>query len=266
VRRCASICILAFALPFLGACAPKGDPNAVADATAARGPDTEEAAAALMRGGQTVGYTGEDDIVAGYPEPPRPSRETASEPKKAPAAADDDRADPVALTPGESAAVRRTATRTRSAPRKVADTGDATGRSESDDVSAGSGSGNASSSATRRRPRLRPVPVDLAAAPLFGMWRVDTERSDPTIATYERIWFSPDGRCRGWSNGTSADATWTWQPKEGVIVVGLDSMGSEFPTFTWLGGTLELVDIDDRKIVLVPDRLFVKPAPLRGAS
>ena len=98
------------------------------------------------------------------------------------------------------------------------------------------------------------------------MWRVDTERSDPAIATYERIWFSPDGRCRGWSNGTSANATWTWQPKEGVIVVGLDSMGSEFPSFSWIGGVLELVDLEDRRIVLVPDRFFVKPTPARGAQ
>lgn len=110
------------------------------------------------------------------------------------------------------------------------------------------------------------MPVDEAASPIFGMWRVDAERSDPSIATYERIWFSPDGRCRGWSKGKSADATWTWQLKEGVIVVGLDSMGSEFPKFTWLNGTLELVDPEDRRIVLVPDRLFVRPEPARGTS
>jgi len=97
------------------------------------------------------------------------------------------------------------------------------------------------------------------------MWRVDAGRSDPSIATYERIWFSPDGRCRGWSEGVSTDATWTWQVKEGVIVVGLDSMGSEFPSFNWIGGVLELVDLEDRRIVLVPDRFFVKPAPVRGA-
>ena len=98
------------------------------------------------------------------------------------------------------------------------------------------------------------------------MWRIDAAQSDPAIATFERVWFSPDGRCRGWSKGTSTDATWTWQAKEGVIIVGLESMGSEFPTFTWLGGTLELVDAEDRKIVLVPDRLFVRPASARGAS
>ena len=63
----------------------------------------------------------------------------------------------------------------------------------------------------------------------------------------------------------STDATWTWQVKEGVIVVGLDSMGSEFPSFNWIGGVLELVDLEDRRIVLVPDRFFVKPAPVRGA-
>lgn len=110
------------------------------------------------------------------------------------------------------------------------------------------------------------MPVDAAAAPLFGMWRVDAGLSDPSIATYERIWFSPDGRCRGWSKGVSTDATWTWQVKEGVIVVGLDSMGSEFPKFAWLGGRLELVDAGDRRIVLVPDRFFVRPSPARGAS
>jgi hypothetical protein len=101
---------------------------------------------------------------------------------------------------------------------------------------------------------------------MFGLWRVDAERSDPAISGYERVWFSPDGRCRAWSKGTSTDATWTWQVKEGVTVVGLDSMGSEFPKFTWLGGTLELLDVEDRRIVLVPDRLFVKPAPARGSS
>ncbi len=259
-------------LPFAGACAPKADPNAVAEATAARGPDTKEASDALMRGGQVVGYTGEDDIVAGYPEPPRPSGDAASAPKKAPAAAEDDRADPVALTPGDSAPVRPAPTRSRPAPRKVADAPESSSRDESDAPSAAAtagrkdGAASASTASTRRRPRLRPVPVDQAASPLFGMWRIDSERSDPAIATYERIWFSPDGRCRGWSKGTSTDATWTWQPKEGVIVVGLDSMGSEFPTFSWLGGSLELVDIDDRRIVLVPDRFFVKPEPARGAG
>jgi hypothetical protein len=42
-------------------------------------------------------------------------------------------------------------------------------------------------------------------------------------------------------------------------------MGSEFPKFTWLGGTLELIDAEDRKVVLVPDRFFVKPSPVQGA-
>lgn len=98
------------------------------------------------------------------------------------------------------------------------------------------------------------------------MWRVDAGRSDPGIVTCERIWFSPDGRCRGWSKGASADATWTWQPKEGVLVVGLDALGSEFPKFTWLEGRLELIDAEDRRVVLVPDRLFVKPAPARGST
>jgi len=265
--RCASICLIAIALPFLGACAPKADPNAVAAATAARGPDTKEASDALMRGGQVVGYTGDDDIVAGYPEPPRPSRDAASSPKKASTAEDDDRADPVALTPGDSAPVRPAATRSRPAPRKVAESSDSRGRDDSDTPSTTADAGRKDSTAsTRRRPRLRPVPVDLAASPLFGMWRIDLERSDPAVATYDRIWFSADGRCRGWSKGVSTDATWTWQPKEGVIVVGLDSIGSEFPKFNWLGGTLELVDLEDRRIVLVPDRLFVKPAPARGAS
>lgn len=110
------------------------------------------------------------------------------------------------------------------------------------------------------------MPVDLAAAPLFGMWRIDRERSDPSVATLERVWFSPDGRCRGWSGSASTDATWTWQPKEGVIVVGLDSMGSEFPKFRWVGSAIELLDSADRRIVLVPDRLFVKPVPARGVS
>ena len=261
------ICVLAVALTGATACAPKADPDAVASATAARGPDTQEAAAALMRGGQVVGYTGDDDIVADYPEPPRPSAETTARPAKAATPAEDDRADPVALTPGESAPVRPAPTRPRS--RKASDAMASSARSDSESSAATSDPSNASSassSTARRRPRLRPVPVDQAAAPLFGLWRVDAERSDPAIATYERIWFSPDGRCRGWSMGASTDATWTWQVKEGVIVVGLDSMGSEFPKFTWLGGTLELVDVEDRRIVLVPDRLFVKPAPARGST
>lgn len=250
-------------------CAPKADPNAVADATAARGPDTKEAADALMRGGQVVGYTGDDDIVAGYPEPPRPSTDGAPRPSTAATPAEDDRSDPVALTPGESAPARPAPTRPRAA-RRPSDSPTSAGRSDSDTTGAAgessSGSQSATASTARRRPRLRPVPVDQAASPLFGMWRVDAGRSDPSIATYERIWFSPDGRCRGWSKGASTDATWTWQVKEGVIVVGLDSMGSEFPKFTWLNGTLELVDLEDRKIVLVPDRFFVKPAPVRGGS
>lgn len=222
-----------------------------------------------MRGGQVVGYTGEDEVVAGYPEPPRPSTDAAPKPPKATTPADDDRADPVALTPGESAPVRPAPTRPRAATRKSTDAGKSSVRSDSDTASgaadADGGTSSAGTTATRRRPRLRPVPVDSAAAPLFGLWRVDAERSDPAIATYERIWFSPDGRCRGWSKGASTDATWTWQVKEGVIVVGLDSMGSEFPKFTWLGGTLELIDAEDRKVVLVPDRFFVKPSPVQGA-
>lgn len=241
----------------------------MADATAARGPDTKEAADALMRGGQVVGYTGEDDIVAGYPEPPRPSADAAPQPSKAATADEDDRPDPVALTPGESAPVRPAPTRPR-VIRKSPDSPTSASRSDSDAAPAAgdstAGGASATASSMRRRPRLRPVPVDQAAAPLFGMWRVDAERSDPSIATYERIWFSPDGRCRGWSKGASTDATWTWQLKEGVIVVGLDSMGSEFPKFNWLGGTLELVDMEDRRIVLVPDRFFVRPAPSRGTS
>lgn len=260
------MCVLAAAMLGAPACAPKADPNAVAEATAARGPDTQEAAAALMRGGQVVGYTGDDDVVADYPEPPRASADAPARPATQ-AAPDDDRADPVALTPGESAPVRPAPTRPRVSSRKVQDSGSSQGRSESgDSASADGGTGDSRPGATasaRRRPRLRPVPVDAAAAPLFGMWRVDAELSDPDVTSIERIWFSPDGRCRGWSKGSSADATWTWQEKEGVIVVGLDSLGSEFPKFTWLGGRLELVDAEDRRIVLVPDRLFVKPAPAR---
>lgn len=266
--RHASIWAIAAVLLGIGACAPKADPNAVAEATAARGPDTKAAADALMRGGQVVGYTGDDDIVAGYPEPPRPSTDTAPRPSKA-QTPDDDRADPVALTPGESAPVRPAPTRPRVA-RRSQDSPASASRSDDDASQAAGGSTAGSASATassmRRRPRLRPVPVDQAAAPLFGMWRVDAEQSDPAIATYERIWFGPDGRCRGWSKGASTDATWTWQLKEGVIVVGLDSMGSEFPKFNWLGGTLELIDAQDRRVVLVPDRLFVRPAPARGSS
>lgn len=254
----------------VGGCAPKTDPNAVADATAARGPDTPEAAAALRRGGQAVGYTGEDDIVAGYPEPPRPSADAPAGTAKAATPADDDRSEPVALTPGESAPVRPAPTRRRVTTRKATDSSASSSRSDSESSSAaGEAAGSSttpSATPSRRRPRLRPVPVDLAAAPLFGMWRVDAGRSDRSIASCERIWFSPDGRCRGWSNGASTDATWTWQVKEGVIVVGLDSMGSEFPKFTWLGDALELVDAEDRRVVLVPDRFFVKPAPARGAS
>lgn len=215
----------------VAACAPKADPNAVAEATAARGPDTKEAADSLMRGGQVVGYTGDDDIVAGYPEPPRPSADAAPRESKA-ATPDDDRADPVALTPGESAPVRPAPTRPR-AIRRPSDSPTSAARSDSDTTGAAgespSGSPSGSASTTRRRPRLRPVPVDQAASPLFGMWRVDAGRSDPSIATYERIWFSPDGRCRGWSNGASTDATWTWQVKEGVIVVGARLAGQRVP-------------------------------------
>lgn len=248
--------IAAVLLLAAGGCAQTPDADSVAAATAARGPDTREASLALMQGGAAVGDVGEDDVIADYPEPPRATEKPKA---AAPAAEPEDRPDPVALTPGESAPVKPSPTRPRAAVRKASD---AAGASRSDD----DGDGPGATPAAKRKPRLRPTKVDEAAAALFGMWAMDGERSDPAFAAYERIWLSPLGHCRVWGPEGSTNGTWTWQEKQGVLIVGVDGLGTEFPSFLWRGGSVELVDADDRRLVLVPHRFFVKPAPAGKGS
>lgn len=253
MSRCTHIAAAALLLA-ASACAPKPDAEAVAEATAARGPDTREASLALMQGGSAVGDVGVDEVIADYPDPPRATERPRA---AAPAPSTDDQPEPVALTPGESAPVKPSPTRPRAATRKPSDVASSS-RSEGDTPDP--------APALKRKPRLRPTKVDDAAAALFGMWSMDPDRSDPAFAAYDRIWLSPLGNCRAWNGESSINGTWTWQEKQGVLIVGVDGLGTEFPSFLWRGGSVELVDSEDRKLVLVPNRLFVKPAPAGKGS
>ena len=109
------------------------------------------------------------------------------------------------------------------------------------------------------------VPVDVAAAGLFGKWKVDQEHSSTQILRAASVLFLPDGRMRVWRDGGVEDGRWSWSAGDGVKTGGLDGVAFALGSFEELNGVMTLSIDRVPVVVLTPDRMFVAP-PLPAAA
>ncbi len=120
--------------------------------------------------------------------------------------------------------------------------------------------------ATGKKPRAggvrKAVPVHHSAAALFGKWRIDTAQSTVGFVDADSILFLGDGRMRVWKSGKIEDGRWTWTEQGGVKTGGIDGVPISLGSFEVVAGSM-IVSLDkDQRFVLVPDRIFVAPAPV----
>ncbi len=106
------------------------------------------------------------------------------------------------------------------------------------------------------------VPVNRAAAALFGKWRVDLAQSTSGFVEADSILFLADGRMRTWKGGAIEDGRWTWTAESGVKTGGIDGVPISLGNFEVIAGTMSISINEEQRVVLTPDRIFVAPAPL----
>ncbi len=109
------------------------------------------------------------------------------------------------------------------------------------------------------------LPVNRAAAALFGKWKVDESNSTPGFVRADSILFIADGRMRIWRNGAAEDGRWTWTKSDGVKTGGLDNFPLALGLFEQENGVMTVSVDGERKVALTPDRLFVAPPPFLPA-
>lgn len=109
------------------------------------------------------------------------------------------------------------------------------------------------------------LPVNRAAAALFGKWKVDQLNSTPGFVRADSILFVADGRMRIWRNGAAEDGRWTWTESDGVRTGGLDSFPLVLGLFEQENGVMTVSMNGERQVALTPDRLFVAPPPFLSA-
>lgn len=109
------------------------------------------------------------------------------------------------------------------------------------------------------------LPVNRAAAALFGKWKVDQSVSTPNFVRADSILFIADGRMRIWRNGATEDGRWTWTESEGVKTGGIDNFPLTLGFFEQENGVVAISIDSDRTITLIPDRIFVAPPPVLTA-
>lgn len=105
------------------------------------------------------------------------------------------------------------------------------------------------------------VPVDRAAAALFGKWRVDTAQSSSGFVEADSILFLADGRMRTWKAGVIEDGRWTWTAESGIKTGGIDGVPISLGNFEVVAGTMTISIDEQTRVALTPDRIFVAPAP-----
>jgi hypothetical protein len=121
------------------------------------------------------------------------------------------------------------------------------------------------------------LPVSQAAAPLFGKWTIDPERSSKGFVNADALLFLADGRMRIWRGGAPEDGRWTWDSSEGIKTGGFDGVPFVLGDFDQAAGEIIITrrsDGESQTLILQPDRLFVAPppvttgaqAPTRGAA
>ncbi len=106
------------------------------------------------------------------------------------------------------------------------------------------------------------VPVDRAAAALFGKWRVDTAQSTQGFVEADSILFLADGRMRTWKGGVIEDGRWTWTVESGIKTGGIDGVPISLGNFEVVAGTMTISIDEQTRVALTPDRIFVAPAPI----
>lgn len=106
------------------------------------------------------------------------------------------------------------------------------------------------------------VPVNRAAAALFGKWRVDIALSSVGFVEADSILFLADGRMRTWKSGKIEDGRWTWTAESGIKTGGIDGVPISLGTFEVVAGKMVVSLDDEQRIVLTPDRIFVAPPPV----
>lgn len=106
------------------------------------------------------------------------------------------------------------------------------------------------------------VPVNRAAAALFGKWRIDTAQSTAGFVEADAILFLADGRMRTWKSGKVEDGRWTWTAESGIKTGGVDGVPISLGSFEVVAGTMTVSMSDEQRLVLNPDRLFVAPVLL----
>jgi|GEM_PF-847805 len=109
------------------------------------------------------------------------------------------------------------------------------------------------------------LPVNRAAAALFGKWKVDQSNSTPGFVRADSILFIADGRMRIWRNAAAEDGRWTWTKSDGVKTGGLDNFPLALGLFEQENGVMTISVDGERKVALTPDRLFVAPPPFLPA-
>jgi len=109
------------------------------------------------------------------------------------------------------------------------------------------------------------LPVSQAAAPLFGKWTIDAERSSKGFVNADALLFLADGRMRIWRGGAPEDGRWTWDSSEGIKTGGFDGVPFLLGDFDQAAGEIIISrrsDGETQTLILQPDRLFVAPPPV----
>ncbi len=105
------------------------------------------------------------------------------------------------------------------------------------------------------------VPVDRAASPVFGMWKVDKSGTSPDLLEADRVLFLDDGRMRIWRGSRPEDGRWAWTKEGGVKTGGLNGVAFSLGEFEVEGDLLVISTDPATRVVLSPDRLFRSPKP-----
>lgn len=103
------------------------------------------------------------------------------------------------------------------------------------------------------------VTVDLAASEIFGKWKIDQEKSSADFLRADAVLFLADGRMRIWREKSVEDGRWTWNKNDGLKTGGLDGIPFSLGAFELVDGTIVITSIDDKSVVLIPDRIFIAP-------
>ena len=109
------------------------------------------------------------------------------------------------------------------------------------------------------------VAVDVAASELFGKWKIDQEKSSADFLRADAILFLTDGRMRIWRDNSVEDGRWSWNNSDGLKTGGLDGVPFSLGTFEVVDRTIVITSIDDKIVVLIPDRIFIAPTRVLAA-